>query len=409
MSRKQTYFLIFFLFLVWLTQVSFLFNNLSSDPNNSIRWFNDHNDRLAYMQDGIWIKTGGVPYRDVMSEYPQIPTYLFAIPFLLLGNASEQTLYFWHSSIFSFLMLVTLFFTIRMLFTLLQEHKKRAFLLLLPASLYFAYNRFDILPAFICLASFFFFKKGKYLQTGILLAIGVFTKWYPALLLPVFLAYDFYQHRRVNWKMIFAFILTCILIALPTILTAGWVGFLSPYRMHVNRGLEQVSLPALLVLALRGSGLDLNTRLISMGFISLQLAAVPLSLFIRIDTEEKLLHWIIIVTGSFVLFSQIFSPQWMLWLMPFLILASSNYLDLIWITLYNIVTYLAFPVGMDISLNTGNEYPAIFVIAGIAATLLVAVFVIRAANHSKVRFSTDFPRFVFQQLLGSIRKQQITK
>jgi Glycosyltransferase family 87 len=405
MPKKQTYLLIAFLTIAWLLLISVFYNNLAADPGHLIRWFNDHNDRLAYMQDGLWLETGGIPYRDVMSEYPQIPTYLFGLPFLFIHSNSEQMMYFWHSSIFSLLMLIVLFFTIRMIYNMLPERKWQAYLMLLPASLYFTYNRFDILPAFICLAGYLLMKQGKGLSVGVLLGIGTFTKWYPALLLPVFLSYDYAMHKRLNWRLIVAFLLTCLLIALPTILTAGWEGFLSPYRLHAGRGIEQVSLPALLNLAAHGAGWKLDVGLLALVFLALQFLAAPISLFVCIDSDDKLLQWTILVTGAFVLFSQIFSPQWILWLMPFLILALRRPFDLFWIILYNLAAYLAFPVGMDIALNTGVEYPPIFVIAGVAVALVLAVIVVRAIARARVVFSLDFFKYLFRQLPGDFKKR----
>lgn len=68
MPRRQAVFLTLFLAIVWLLLISVLHNNLASDPQQFIRWFNDPNDRLAYMQDGAWLPSGQVPYREVKSE-----------------------------------------------------------------------------------------------------------------------------------------------------------------------------------------------------------------------------------------------------------------------------------------------------------------------------------------------------
>ncbi len=396
MPKKYAYGLILFLIVVWLLSISVLFNNLSRGPEHFIRWFNDHNDRLAYMQDGVWLAEGGIPYKDVPSEYPQVPTYLFGLLYLFARGDSETTIYFWHSSIFSLLMLAALFLTIRLLYTTLPERKWRAWLMLLPASLYFTYNRFDILPAFLCLAAYLAITDKKSLLAGLLLGIGAFTKWYPALLLPPFLTYNYSLRKRLDWKLLAAFAGTCILIILPTLLTAGWDGFLSPYRMHAGRGLEQVSLPALLELAAQRVGWALDEASIGRAFLLLQLLLVPVSLFVRVDDGDKLLQWVILITGAFILFSQIFSPQWMLWLLPFLILSIRRTSDLVLILLYNLFAYLAFPVGMDIALDTGNDYPLIFVASGLAIAGILAAILARAFRRAEIHLAWNFVGFLFK-------------
>jgi len=383
MNKKQTYFLVAILLVIWLLFISLLRANLSNSPDY-VRWFNDHNDRWIYMQRGEWFPQHSLPYVDVPSEYPQIPTYLFGLLYLFIPTADVQRVYFLHSSIFSLLMLVSLFFTIRLLYAMLSERKWLAYLMLLPGTLYFAYNRFDILPAFLVLWSLWSLRRQKFVATGILLGIGALTKWYPALLLPVYLSYDYALYKRVNWKMILAFTFTGILIALPTLLTGGLAAFLSPYLLHAGRGLEQVSLPVLLRLLFWNIGLYPSTILLTYIFLALQFLPTPLSLFARIDTEEKLLQWSILIVGAFILFSRIYSPQWLLWLMPFLILTARNWFDIAWIIIYNLVTYLNFPMAADLF-----GKPA-YKIGGAATAAVLMLVLGLAIARAKVKFSWNF-------------------
>jgi uncharacterized membrane protein len=385
MNKKQTYFLVAILLVIWLLFISILRANLSNSPDY-VRWFNDHNDRWIYMLRGEWFPQHSLPYVDVPSEYPQIPTYLFGLLYLFIPTADVQRVYFLHSSIFSLLMLVSLFFTIRMIYAMLPERKWLAYLMLLPGTLYFTYNRFDILPAFLALWSLWSLRRQKFVATGILLGIGALTKWYPAFLLPVYLSYDYAMHKRVNWKMILAFAVTGILIALPTLLTGGLAAFLSPYLLHAGRGLEQVSLPELLRLILWNIELYPSAVLLTYIFLALQFLPTPLSLFARIDTEEKLLQWNILIIGTFILFSRIYSPQWLLWLMPFLILAVHNWFDIIWIIVYNLVTYLTFPMAVGLY---GFSSVA-FKIGGAATAAVLAVVLGLAIARAKERFSWTF-------------------
>ena len=385
MNKKQTYILGAILLILWLVFISFLFNNLCKSPD-CVRWFNDPFDRIIYMQRGEWFPQHSLPYVNVPSEYPQIPTYLFGLVYLFIPTADVQRVYFLHSSVFSLLMLVFLFLTIRLLYAMLSDRKWLAYLMLLPGTLYFAYNRFDILPAFLTLWSLSLLRRQKFITTGILLGIGTLTKWYPALLLPIYLSYDYALHKRVNWKMILTFTVTCILIALPTLLTGGLDAFLSPYFLHASRGFERVSLPVLLSLLFWNIGLNPSTVLMTYTFLALQFLPSPLSLCAHIDTDEKLLQWNILVIGAFIVFSRIFSPQWLLWLMPFLILVVHNWLDIAWIIIYNLVTYLTFPLAEDLIRFNSTFYK----IGGAATAAILIILLSVAIVRAKVKFSWNF-------------------
>lgn len=395
MNKKQTYFLVVILLGIWLLFISVLRANLNNSPD-SVRWFNDDSDRWIYMLDGAWLPHHSLPYVNVPSEYPQIPTYLFGLLYIFIPTADIQRVYFLHSSIFSLLMLVFLFFTIRMLCAMLPGRKWLAYLMFLPGTLYFTYNRFDIMPAFLALWSLLLLRRQKFVATGILLGIAAMTKWVPVLLLPVYLSYEFALHKRVNWKIVLAFAVTVILIALPTILTGGLAAFLSPYLLHAGRGFEQVSLPELIKLLLWNIGYFPNLAVLSYAFLMMQFLPSLLSLFVRIDSEKKLLQWMILVIGAFILFSRIYSPQWLLWLVPFLILAVRNRFDVSWMILYNLVTYLTFPLAMDFF----GRFSVFYIVGGgISAALLIVVFGV-AISRERIEFSRKILNLVTDPVMS---------
>ena len=271
MKRKTFFILVFIIIVVWVIASVVFADNLGQE----IRFVNDYYDRFIYAERAMWFTEGKIPYVDVFSEYPQVPTYLFALPYLVLNLLQYPVVSdILYSATFSLLMLIFLGWTIILLKKLLLQLKKNsnlAFLLFLPAPLYFSFNRFDILPALIVLGSVLFFFKEKRVLSAVLLAVGAMTKWYPALLLPVFLVGTYYKTKRINWAMLLAFGMTCILIILPTYFSGGWSAVLIPYRSHLGRGLEFVSLPALLqnrfFLPL---GIHIESRLIESIFLILQ-------------------------------------------------------------------------------------------------------------------------------------------
>src|SRR5690242_7708399 len=158
MTSRQVRTLAILFFLLWLLEITVLRLNL----NSHVRYFSDDGDRQVYFERGSWLPKGEVPYRDVISEYPQIPTYFFGLLYLLIPGAKDTVFaYLLFSSYFILAMLVVLFTLIDQLYKLLPDKKYLAFLFLLPAPLYYTFNRFDILPAYLCLLSFVLIARKK--------------------------------------------------------------------------------------------------------------------------------------------------------------------------------------------------------------------------------------------------------
>jgi len=345
MKRSSFLCLTLAIFLFWLSVITVFSTNLDT----RVRLFSDEYDRYVYFQRGKWFINHQVPYRDVLSEYPQIPTYLFGFMHIFdLRESNLNTAYWEFSSFFSFLMLVVLIATIHLLHTILPDKKHRAYLLLLPAPLFFSFNRFDIMPAYLCLLSYKMIQDKKWQAAALLLGIGTLTKWYPALLLPAYLVFYYRIKKRINWQMIAVYILICLIIILPTILSGGIGALLVPYRFHVERGLETVSLPALISNAINAlTNEPIDPKYVALTFLMLQVSVIPFALLAKIDKTEKLLNWCVLIICMFILFSRIYSPQWLLWIFPFYILAANKKTDLAVIVMYGITTYIGFPIIWD--------------------------------------------------------------
>jgi hypothetical protein len=362
------------LIVVWLIGVA----DLRFHPWPDIRFINDNYDHENEFRYGSWIVHSEIPYRDTFSEYPQIPTYLFALPYLGLSwlYPMDKLGYRAWTSVFSLLMFALLFVEIVLLHREIRIRKYLAFLLLLPAYLYFTYNRFDVLPALICLISFLFLSRNKFIWAAILLGIGTFTKWYPALLLPIYLVYYWYARKKIPWGMMFAYGGTCLLIILPTLLSGGLPSFLAPFLFQTGRAARITTLPGLVELgisALTGNPPGFLMTLL----LILQVVFSAVCIFFRIDTPRKVLLWSNLVIACFILFARIYSPQWILWLAPFLILSVENQWDVIWIVAGGLVTYLAFPVIFD----AAGEFDARMVLMGITQIIFLVRVIITSVRR----------------------------
>lgn len=365
MKSKRFLYLSIGLLIYWLFSVTFFRNNLDTP----IRLFSDEQDRLVYFERGSWQPERLIPFLDVPSEYPQIPTYLFGfIRALIPKDASEGVAYWQFSAIFSMLMLICLVSIIEIIYKSLPEKKYLAYLLLLPAPLYFTFNRFDILPALISLISFRMAQEKKWGLSAFLLAIGAMTKWYPSLLLPAFFIYAYHTEKRIQWQIPLVFVFTCVVLVIPTYLSGGLDALLTPYLFHNQRVFETVSLPTLLYGILGWQNAD--TSLFMRVFFLFQIIPAGLALFSRINTSKKLLYWCILIITSFVLFARIYSPQWLLWIFPFYIFAIKDKVDIGIAIIYCITNYIGFPVTWDYFGDTSIQ---LSIMGGVHALCLLVI------------------------------------
>ncbi len=344
---KNLKFILLFIGLICFAVISHFY--LKNNFHSQVRFFNDYWDRSAYFDRGQWYTLKKIPYLEIFSEYPQVATYFFALPHALLStfygsNYGKEEYYF----IFSTFMMIFLFATIMLLHDLRTKYKDYAFLMLLPASLYFSYNRYDIIPAFLSVLSIKLLSREKYNLSIIILALGVMTKWYLILLLPIFLKYYYSRHKKINWKMIFAFCLVAVLCVLPTLLSAGIDAFLAPYKMHMERGFNADSTFYLLrTLFSQTFHTNIATPLGYSLFFILQFSVIPLILIKKINTLPKVVNWSALTILVFLLFAKFYSPQWILWILPLLVLRIQKWKDIFWVIIFDLVTYLYFPVIFD--------------------------------------------------------------
>ncbi len=378
-SRRRLLLLSVGLLLFWVCLATVLRNNLGS----SARLFNDYADRADFFLRGSWLPTHTVPYRDVMSEYPQIPTFLFGILYLpFLNQPDLNAEFFYYSILFSFLMILLYIGLAVVLDSMLPGDRKGPVLaLLLPAPLYFSYNRFDVLPALIVLLALLLVKEAKWEAAGILLGIGALTKWYPALLVMPVIMYMLAKKVSVIRIGVFLalFVVTCVAILAPTYFTGGLKAVLIPYTFHSARGVDLAALPSLLDV-LTGRILSLpGDKAGEVLFLLLQLSALPVAAFANVDSFERLLGWCLLTVAVFMLFSRIYSPQWLLWIWPFMILLARDAMDTALIIAYGTVTYFEYPV---LHVGFGLD-PAVMVLLGWMNVVLLTWIIVRAVRRLK--------------------------
>jgi len=368
------------LFIVWITLLAaWIIMTIvpSVFEGKTGRLLADLDDRNVYFERGKWFTEGTLP----LSEYPQIPTLLFGINHLTSMWFDTNMQLAVYVAFFSLEMLLVLSLVFKVLLELLpQGLRNYAFVVLLPPTIYFTYNRFDILPAYLCLIAYSATTRRQWVMVSVILAIATFTKWYPILLFPGFFMYATTLESKFQWKMLMGFTMTSSVIVLLSYLYGGLETILAPYQFHLARGMEYIALPVLLDNLLRSFlGAQISLPYFFLFFLMIQVSAPILIFFIKLNSLDALIDYCIIVIGVFVLFSRIWSPQWFLWLLPFLIISAKNIKTAGLIIAYNLATYLCFPVIYDYFGSSSYQLQ----ISGLLTYLILFVIILQSVKNLK--------------------------
>jgi uncharacterized membrane protein len=329
-------------------------------------------DVESYYQYATWMRDGLVPYRDFSVEYPPGALLVFLIPQLLTksleaynyGFAAEMLVF----NLVGLLLAVSLgrrlnqpFWQTLVIYTLS---------ILAVGSI--MVQRFDLAPAALTLAALFFFCRGNYKTAWALLAIGTLIKFYPMVLVPIFLIY---QLKRQNWRGVIAPVLVFVLIILAVAAPFLWIdhdGFTEAFYIQAGRALQiESSYASVLML---GHNLGFTTVETYQGDVSFDLAS-PFSGTIehysfivmaagllmvyfcfwrrcsRLSNSGNadaahLLNYSVLAILMLLITSKVLSPQFMVWLLPLVPLVSGSVRYAIWLA-FLVAGYLTryiFPV-----------------------------------------------------------------
>ena len=352
---------------------------LGRRADGEVRWkylLEDEHDRGVYQQRGRWLPGHLAPYVEEHSEYPQLATLLMGVPYLffeshvpegrhqtvkeLLEHPEDSAAYFdiHHVDMaVGFLLLVLL---TALAVRELGGRPATALLLFLPATLYFSFNRFDAWPALLVVAALLCQLRGRPLAAAGLLALGAMTKWYPILLLPLFLSHNLYAGgdtrpwlRRVPRAVLVPGLLAAAVCV--AILAITWVwhggGLEAVAYVYGPKGQgDRVPNRGSLVYALCSKDMwgwfkardeDWVGRwaTVAQFLPALVLACVP------VRGRRALVAACLVVVLGFMQFGKVFSPQWIVWVAPLAILAGvGSRWALVLLVLGDLLTYLQTPL-----------------------------------------------------------------
>jgi hypothetical protein len=217
-------------------------------------------------------------------------------------------------------------------------------LLTLPAALYFAVNRFDVVPALLTAVSLIFLARDRLGASGIALGLATAVKVYPILLAPFVLRYLWRAPRRMaHWAAGFICTLAAI-VGLAWVLY-GTEGLMAPYAYQLQRPAELDWIYYGHILPYSWAMDPFRSTVFRIGTLSLTLVVLLLPPLREMD---QLLRRGAIVLITFTSLQVFWSPQWLLWLHPLLLPLVSGQPIVGWLmAALDLTMFASFPLVYD--------------------------------------------------------------
>lgn len=267
-----------------------------------------------------------------------------------------------------------------------------ALLLLLPGTLYFGFNRHDLPVTVLVAFAVHMQLRGRFLAAGWVLGVAVMTKWYPLVLVPLFLSHGFWSGLRAGLRPVPALLrrvvfpgLAVVAVIVPVLsITYFWNdgGFdavRNVFDWHRStRQPNHASLLGILTSPESWGWLDFEDRTwLTTLFQALQLLPAFALALLPLRTRAAWLEAAILVTCGMVIFSKFFSPQWVLWIIALAVLRVRERPIYLWlIVALQLAIYVQLPVAYYWSIaeygtSAGGQF---FRLASDARVVLLFVF-----------------------------------
>lgn len=337
---------------------------------------------------GVWPYSRG----DLSVEYPVLQGLIM---WLLALPVSTHLAYFLLNALFLSLLFIGSALVVRKInsqFTYLA--------VLAPAVIGSLFINWDLWAIISMLLAIYFFDKGKFTYSGILLAVSISTKFFPIfLVVPIFLILWRKNEVKVFFRYLAITVAMWLLINLPVALTnfMGWSLF---YRLNLDRKADWGSL----WYSLSALGVNLpNLNYISILLVLASLTALVIY-FLELEKVPTLATSAFLTLAPVMIFSKVYSPQYVLWLTPLGVIALHNkkFLPAFWSwqgaeLLYHLAIWqhLATVTGAHFGLPLGGY--ALISLARIAFTIYFCGAIVRQGLAMRRGKSTSSLReFLFE-------------
>lgn len=275
-------------------------------------------------------------------------------------------------------------FVITVIATALTKPKdpwRAAMIVFAPTMILAATINWDLIPIALVALAFLAWSKDKASLTGIFLGLAIASKFYPVFLLFGFVLLAW---RNKSWRptinLVVATIVTFLAVNIPFAMAnfEGWVHF---YTFNFGRAIDfgsfwyaitQLGLPTIPENLL---------NITSTALFALLLMAIAV-LVKKAPTTPSIAQISFLILAAFVITNKVYSPQYVLWLVPLAVLARPNWRDfLIWqfgeVIYFAAIWWFLAGYGIDDSKTLTPQWYAAATFVHIAVTLYFAVMVIR--------------------------------
>jgi hypothetical protein len=294
-----------------------------------------------YATDAHRMLNGDVPYRDFFFEYPPGSLAVFIAPAIV--SLAHYTLLF---KVLMTILGVAVLLVVGRLSSEVEQDRRRRLLALTAIALApvlvgpLLMAEYDLWPTLTTVVALFAFMRGKNRVGAGLLGLGAATKIFPAAILPAALVW---VYRRSGRRAALQCLAVAVAVAAATyavfvVLAPGGVWF--SIDVHLRRGLQKESLGSSVLFALDQLGLykariiesnpswteltgaagDTLSTVSSLCQVAVSLGVAAL-LVRRRPEPRTLLYAAAAALAGFVAFGKVFSPQYVIWLVPLVALA----------------------------------------------------------------------------------------
>jgi hypothetical protein len=369
-------------------------------------------DTPTYQSYGDAIARGEAPYRDFSLEYPPGALPVFVVPTGFVASQSPGD----YRSAFEDEMLalgIVLVLVVALTLSGLEARVARwlpglavvALTPLLAGSVIL--TRFDLWPAALAAGALAALLWDRRSGAAILLGFAIAAKLWPAVLVPLALAWEWRRRGRasaLDWSSLLALVLACCFVPFA-ILSPG--GLAHSIGVQLRRPLQVESLGSSVLMALHhtfGLGLHFHSSFGSqnLGGVYANVAAVATS---AIEVAALLAIWIAFARGpaqperlvaasaaavaAFIAFGKVFSPQFLIWLVPLVALVGGLGAPLLLAAAF-VLTQTWFPHDYwPLALSAAQPQSWLLLARNLCVVALAAVLV-RRLQHDVLREHSAF-------------------
>lgn len=261
-----------------------------------------------------------------------------------------------------------------------------------PCVVLTGFINWDLFPVALTALGFLFWSRRQSALAGMMFGLGMAAKLYPALLLgPLLLLCLRAGRMREFGKLMIGFVIAWLVPNLPVMILAprSWLEF---WTFNSDRAGDLGSI--WYVLSLAGHPVD-DLNLINTLLLLLLCAAIG-ALILLARRRPRFGQVAYLVIAAFLITNKVYSPQYVLWLLPLMILARPRWREWWIFTIGEVLYFLAIWGHLDGSLGPADGGPDriywLAVIIRIACQVWVGAVVIRDIldpdHHDPLRAAT---------------------